>query len=224
MPKRRKQPRHKGAGPNAAIRYPRRSTLEVILPAMMAKRCAEIAHDPKAAKSVHLWGFAAVDNESTHDIGYLPVDLDTKTEESPILDAAGQLISRIPGRLWGFGLSYWAIGELLTGTESIPEDLLADAVAGRLRERPTADEICAATIFDARGHEYTSALYIHMPELGTTAWESNTLDGAESIRAWIDRFDLGVVSAHVWAAAIALDPDRNRNVLSRLRAHTSGIR
>ena len=226
MPKRRKQQRYKGVGPHSstAIRYPRRSTLDVILPAMMAKRCAEMAHNPKAAKSVHLWGFAAVDNVSTHDIGYLPVDLDAGTTGSPILDAAGQLISRIPGRLWGFGLSYWAIGELLSGSESIPEDLLADAAAGRLRERPTADEICAATIFDARGREYTSALYIHMPELGPTTWESNTLDGADSSRAWIDRFDEGIVSAHVWAAAIALDPGRNRNVLSRLRAHTSDIR
>ncbi|WP_433525633.1 hypothetical protein ACQPZ2_12210 [Nocardia pseudovaccinii] len=121
------------------------------------------------------------------------------------------------------GVTHPDVGQLL-GLLGLGRPFDVYAAAGRLRERPTADEICAATIFDACGREYTSALYIHMPELGPTVWESNTLDGTDSIRAWIDRFDEGTVSAHVWVATIALDPDRNRNVLNRLRAHTSDIR
>ncbi|WP_194817964.1 hypothetical protein [Nocardia sp. XZ_19_385] len=203
------------------IRYPPRSEIDRILPILMAKRIFARVEEPPELKLVHLWALASDDTADQH-LAWLPVDLDVAADgPSPILRAAEQLSLQSPTRLWGFGLAYCSVGELFLGPEGPPQDAVHAAYEGRLRERHTADDICAATIFDARGRAFNCAIYTHMPELGPTNWDDNTLKAAKQTQTWIRHFHLGVISAHVWVAALALDPDRNRNLLKRLIQHTS---
>ncbi|ATL72524.1 hypothetical protein CRH09_39835 (plasmid) [Nocardia terpenica] len=192
--------------------------MDAILPAMMAKRSIDMVRDASAARTVHLWGLACTDANTASGVAYTVVDLDSDPVKSPILNAAAGLINRLPGRqLWGFGLACWMVGELFTGNGEVPEGALRAMAEGRMKDRPTADELCAAMVFDARGRSYNAVMYVHMPELGVTSWHDDTLEDSASIDEWIGRFDAGVVSAHVWAAAITQDATRNRAVLQRLR-------
>ncbi|MEU7764234.1 hypothetical protein AB0B25_03815 [Nocardia sp. NPDC049190] len=127
------------------------------------------------------------------------------------------VIRRFPGRLWGFGLAYQTVGEIVRGADGVPRDAIQAATAGRLTERATSDEFRAATIFDARGCLYTALTYAHVPELGPTPTSVN--DTRTSIDTWVDLFDRRAVAAHAWAAAITLDPVRNHAAIARLRGY-----
>ncbi|WP_330228881.1 hypothetical protein OHA40_22625 [Nocardia sp. NBC_00508] len=218
MPKRRKRLRHTPKAhrkpPTAStIRYPPSATVDAILATMMAERSADTAAPD--ADTIHFWGFACADHPTTQEAAHTAIVVDPDAERSPILDAAEWLIRRFPGRLWGFGLAYRTIGEMFTGPGGVPQDAIQAAMTGRLHERPAADEVCAATIFDARGFTYTSLTYAHLPELGPTpTWVGDTRTNTES---WIELFDRRVVAAHAWAAAITLDPDANHAAIARLR-------
>ncbi len=214
MSKRRNRPRHESRKPtDSTIRYPPRATIDAILTAMMAERRADAAD----SGTIHFWGFARTENSAAQDAAHTPIVLDPHAERSPVLDSAEWLIRRFAGRMWGFGLAYLTVGEMFTGAEGVPRDAIQAAAAGRMSERATADPMCAATIFDARGRAYTSLTYIHLPELGATpTWVKDT---RRSIDTWITLFDQRAVAAHVWAAAITLDPHANHAAIARLRSH-----
>ncbi|MGY2031687.1 hypothetical protein [Nocardia gipuzkoensis] len=180
---------------------------------MMAERRADAAD----TNTVHFWGFARTENFAAQDAAHTPIVLDPHAERSPVLDSAEWLIRRFSGRMWGFGLAYLTVSEMFTGAEGVPRDAIRAAAAGRMSERATADPMCAATIFDARGRVYTSLTYLHLPELGATpTWVKDT---RRSVDTWITLFDQRAVAAHVWAAAITLDPHANRAAIARLRSH-----
>ncbi|WP_406281664.1 hypothetical protein OH799_17415 [Nocardia sp. NBC_00881] len=180
---------------------------------MMAERNTDTA-DPNF-DTIHFWGFAGADNLVTQEMAHTAIVLDPDAERSPILDSAEWLMRRLPGRLWGFGLAYRTVGEMFSGSDGVPEDAIQAARAGRLNERAGADEMCAATIFDARGRSYTALTYAHLPDLGPTpTWVNDT---RKSTDTWIALFDQRAVAAHVWAAAITLDPDGNHATIARLR-------
>lgn len=184
-----------------------------MLTAMMSERGADAAD----ADTIHFWGFARTENPTAQDAAHIPIALDPHAERSPVLDSAEWLIRRFAGRMWGFGLAYLTVGEVFTGAEGVPRDALRAAAAGRMSERSTADTMCAATIFDARGQAYTALTYTHLPELGATpTWVKDT---RESIDTWVTLFDRRAVAAHVWAAAITLDPHANHVAIARLRSH-----
>ncbi|WP_454196202.1 hypothetical protein [Nocardia sp. Marseille-Q1738] len=197
----------------STIRYPPDSTIDAILATMMAERSADTTDSN--ADSIHFWGFAGTDRPTTQETARTAIVLDPDAERSAILDAAEWLIRRFPGRLWGFGLAYRTIGEMFTGPGGVPHDAVRAAMAGKLHERAGADEMCAATIFDARARTYTALTYVHLPELGPTpTWVNDTRDNTD---AWIELFDRRVVAAHAWAAAITLDPGHNHAAIARLR-------
>jgi hypothetical protein len=174
--------------------------------------------DASAARTVHLWGLGCTDADTAAGVAHTVVDLDSDPMKSPILDAAEGLIARLPRRLWGFGLASPMVGELFTGNDGgVPEDVRRAMDGGPLKDRPTADDLCAAMVFDARGWSYNAVTYMHMPQLGATSWHDDTLADSASIDGWIDRFDAGVPSAHAWAAAIMRDAAGNRSVLQRFR-------
>ncbi|WP_454195612.1 hypothetical protein [Nocardia sp. Marseille-Q1738] len=217
MPKRRNRLRHKPKTPRkppeSTIRYPPDTIIDALLATMLAERRAAEA-DPDA-DALHFWGFASTDDPATQETAHTVIVLDPDAERSPILDSAEWLIHRFPGRLWGFGLAYRTIGEMFTGPGGVPDDAIRAATSGRLHERAGADEMCAATIFDARARTYTSLTYTHLPELGPTpTWVNDTRTNTDT---WIELFDQRVVAAHAWAAAITLDPDRNHAAIARLR-------
>ncbi len=214
MSKRRNRPRPEWRKPtNSTIRYPPRATIDSMLTTMMTERRAGAAD----TDTVHFWGFAHTESRAAHDAAHVPIVLDPDAERSPILDSAEWLIRRFTRRLWGFGLAYLTVGEMFTGADGVPPDAIQAAKTGRLSERATSDPVCAATIFDARGRAYTSLTYIHLPELGPTpTWVTDT---RESTDTWVALFDQRAVAAHVWAAAITLDPDANHTAISRLRSH-----
>ncbi|MEU2035117.1 hypothetical protein [Nocardia amamiensis] len=218
MSKRRKQRRHNRKAPREQVAtgstYPPHATIDALLATMMAARSADTTdQDPD---TIHFWGFASTDNPTTQETAHTAIVLDPDAERSPVLDSAEWLIRRFPGRLWGFGLAYRTIGEMFTGPGGIPDDAIQAAMAGRLHERAGADEMCAATIFDARARTYTSLTYTHLPELGPTpTWVYDTRTNTD---IWIALFDQRVVAAHAWAAAISLDPNHNHAAIARLRA------
>ncbi|MGW5730172.1 hypothetical protein [Nocardia beijingensis] len=193
-----------------AIRYPARSVIDILLPAMITRRSGAPTSDTGL---VHIWGFTGTgDDDSTSAAGFAefsPNDSPT-VAGSPILDIAGRMMTGMHGRLWGFGLAHQAA---------------ADAVVHGIHNEPdtsttapdsTPEEVWAASIFDARGREITQLRYVHLPELEPITFDSDTLDRRSTIHDWIDRVQTGVISAHVWAAALALDAQRNRAVLAQL--------
>jgi hypothetical protein len=204
--------------------YPRPATImEAILPMMMAKRSIDMVREASAARTVHLWGLASTDAKPATGVAYTVVNLDSGPLGSPIIDAAEGLLIRLGGRqVWGFGLACWMVGELFTGDDAVPnggvpDEVLRAMAGGPLKDRPTAEQLCAAMGFDARGRAYHSIRSLHMPELGETSWQENTLENDASTDAWIGRYYAGAPSAHAWAAAITRDAARNRSVLQRLR-------
>ncbi|MEV6258207.1 hypothetical protein ACIHAX_09025 [Nocardia sp. NPDC051929] len=210
MPDRRNRPQDKSRKPtSSAIRYPPSATIDSLLAAMLAERRADAAD----SDTVHFWGFARTGSATAHDAAHTQIVLDPDAERSPVLDSAEWLIRRFTGRVWAFGLAYLTVGEIFTS----PHEAMQAAAAGRSSERATADPICAATIFDARGRTYTSLTYTHLPELGPTP--TSVGDTRRCTDAWIALFDQRAVAAHVWAAAITLDPSANHAAIARLRGH-----
>ncbi|MGQ4599248.1 hypothetical protein [Nocardia sp. R6R-6] len=195
------------------IRYPPNATIDALLATMMAEFSTESTNP--GLDTLHFWVFAGGNTRTTQQTAHTAIVLDPDAERSPILDAAELLIRRFMVRLWGFGLAYRTIGEMFTGPGAVPPDAIRAARASRLHERAGADEMCAATIFDARGLSYTALTYTHLPELGPTPTWTN--DTSANTTAWIELFDQRAVAAHAWAAAITLDPDRNHAAIARLR-------
>ncbi|MEV6324731.1 hypothetical protein AB0M45_26615 [Nocardia sp. NPDC051787] len=219
MSKRRNLPRHKSKASQkppttgSSIRCPPDAAIDTLLTTMMAERSADTTRP--SVDTIHFWGFANTDHPTTQETAHTAIVLDPDAERSPILDSAEWLIRRFTGRLWGFGLAYRTVGEVFTGPEGVPNEVKQAAMAGKLHERDAADEICAATIFDARARAYTALTYTHLPELGPTpTWVNDTRGNTDS---WIELFDQRVIAAHAWAAAITLDPHANRDAITRLR-------
>lgn len=189
--------------------------MDAVLPMMMSKGI-DIVRTANAARTVHLWGLACTDGKPASGAVHSVIDLDSVQIGSPIMDAAKGLRIRLDGRaIWGFGLCCPMVGELFAGDGSgMPEEVVRAMDGGPLKDRLTADDFCVAMAFDARGWAYCSLKSLHMPELGVTNWQENTL---ASVDTWVGRYYDGVPSAHAWAAAITQSPKRNRWVLNRLQ-------
>ncbi|WP_040781760.1 hypothetical protein [Nocardia pneumoniae] len=211
MAKRRNKPKTRRKAPTAiTIRYPPNATIDALLGTMMAERGNDLDTDV-----IHFWGFASTDHPANQEAAHTAIVLDPDAQRSPVLDAAEWLIRRFHRRLWGFGLAYRTIGEMFTDPGGVPHDAIQAATTGTLHERAGADDMYAATIFDARGFTHTSLTYAHLPELGPTPTSVN--DTRDNTDAWIELFDRRVVAAHAWAAAITLDPETNHAAIARLR-------
>ncbi|WP_159846840.1 hypothetical protein [Nocardia sp. CY41] len=198
-----------------AIRYPARSVLDMLLPAMITRRSSAPSLDTGL---VHIWGFTGTgEDDSASAAGFAefsPNDTPT-VAGSPILDIAGRMMAGMHGRLWGFGLAHQAAADTIVhGIDNQPD--MTSASPDGSEEVSTTEEVWAASIFDARGREITQLRYVHLPELEPITFDSDTLDRRSTIHDWIDRVQTGVISAHVWAAALALDAQRNRAVLAQL--------
>ncbi|WP_174189668.1 hypothetical protein, partial [Nocardia barduliensis] len=197
-------------------------TIEALLPAMIARRSSAPATHPDL---VHIWGFTGIgENDAGSAAGFAefsPGDNIT-TAGSPILDIAARMMAGMNGRLWGFGVAHRAAADAVA--HAIEGD--ADEAATRHPSAPpgpsTAEEVWAASIFDARGREFTQLRYVHLAELEPMTFDGDTLARPGTIRDWIDRVENGVISAHVWAAALALDADRNLAVLGQLERRLLG--
>ncbi|MEU2041929.1 hypothetical protein [Nocardia niwae] len=212
-PKRNSSTRHPDPAP--AIRYPARAVLDMLLPAMITRRSSAPSLDTGL---VHIWGFTGTGEEDSASAAgfaeFSPNDSPT-VAGSPILDIAGRMMAGMNGRLWGFGLAHQAAADTIVhGIDNQPD--MPTAPADELEDPSTTEEVWAASIFDARGREITQLRYVHLPELEPITFDSDTLDQRSTIHDWIDRVQTGVISAHVWAAALALDAQRNRAVLAQL--------
>ncbi|MEU2105174.1 MULTISPECIES: hypothetical protein [unclassified Nocardia] len=193
-----------------AIRYPARSVIDILLPAMITRRSGAPTTDTGL---VHIWGFTGTGGDDSASAAgfaeFSPNDSPT-VAGSPILDIAGRMMAGMHGRLWGFGLAHQAAADAVVhGIDNEPDP-------GTTSPNATTEEVWAASIFDARGRESTQLRYVHLPELEPITFDSDTLDRRSTIHDWIDRVQTGVISAHVWAAALALDAQRNRAVLAQL--------
>ncbi|MGF6882550.1 hypothetical protein ABIA39_001492 [Nocardia sp. GAS34] len=200
-----------------AIRYPDRSLIGTLLPAMSDRRSGAPADDTAL---VHVWGFTGTGRpDETNAAGFTPFSPgESRTEGSPILDIATRMMEGMGGRLWGFGLASRTVVEAVhreldeTDTSGGPRVSVSRPLAARTGL--AAEEVWAATIFDGRGREYTRIQYLHLPDLEPIIWDDDTVPQSA---AWIDRMAAGVVVAHVWAAAMALDATRNHGVLEHIQ-------
>lgn len=191
--------------------------MDAIIPAMMGRYSFDTAHDAHPAHTAHLWALACTVADTTSGSAYAVVDLDADVVGSPILAAAEDLIVQLAGRrIWGFGLVRWTRGELFASDGGVPDELLRALNTQSMADRPGADELCAATVFDSRGRSYNAVQYKHLPDLGMVGWRENTLKNSTAVDTWIGRFEAGVVPAHAWVLAIAQERDRNRSVLQRI--------
>jgi hypothetical protein len=195
---------------------PNRALIDRLLPRMIDTRGADRPGDPRAARTVHIWALAALGTEyAVLD----PAVLDADLPGSPIVAATQRLMTQLPEHgVWGFGIACWLVGELFSQADSsnaaIPDEVRAAMNSRSLQDRPSAETYCAAMIFDSRGRSYNAIRPLYIPELGAITWQQKTLNRA-STDDWIRRFDAGAPSAHVWAAATALNA-ANRAVLKRL--------
>ncbi|WP_043738881.1 hypothetical protein [Nocardia asiatica] len=204
------------------VRYPARPTIEALLPAMIARRSSAPATDPDL---VHIWGFTGIgENDTGSAAGFAEFSPGGTgaTAGSPILDIAARMMAGMYGRLWGFGLAHRAAADAVAhGIDSDADEAVARPPSGS--PGPSiAEEVWAASIFDARGREFTQLRYVHLAELEPITFDGDTLEGPATVRDWIDRVATGVVSAHVWAAALALDADRNGAILGELERRLLG--
>jgi|GEM_PF-6826995 len=199
------------------IRYPDRSLIGSLLPAMVERRSSAPESDTAL---VHVWGFTGTGRpEETNAAGFTPFSPDeTPNEGSPILEIATRMMQGMGGRLWGFGLASRTVVEAVHRELDDSEDPAGPTVSVSRPSRPIngpdAEEVWAATIFDARGLEYTQLQYLHLPDLEPIVWDDDTMPQSAN---WIDRMSQGVIVAHVWAAAMALDADLNRDVLEDIQ-------
>ena len=199
------------------IRYPDRSLIGTLLPAMVGRRSSAPAGDNTL---VHIWGFTGTGRpDETNAAGFTPFSPeDDPSEGSPILDIATRMMEGMGGRLWGFGLASRTVIEAVhrelddTADPGKPVVSVSRPVAPITG--PSAEEVWAATIFDARGREYTHIQYLHLPDLEPIIWDDDTTPQSAG---WIDRMAEGVIVAHVWAAAMALDSTRNHGVLDDIQ-------
>ncbi|MBF6330215.1 hypothetical protein [Nocardia transvalensis] len=199
-----------------AIRYPERAIIDSLLPAMVERRSAVLTAAPAL---VHVWGFTGTGGaEEINAAGVTEFSPDDApvVAGSPILEIAARMMTGMGGRLWGFGLAYRSLAEATV--REVGGAAQSESTA-RLQDRPTAEEVWVATIFDARGHEYTQLRYLYLPDLEPIGWDADTLDRRSTIDDWFDRAYRGIVSAHVWAAALALDATRNHTILGQLQRH-----
>lgn len=195
------------------IRYPDRTLIGTLLPAMVGRRSSAPADD---SALVHVWGFTGTGRpDETNAAGFTPFSPDDAPGEgSPILDIATRMMTGMGGRLWGFGLASRTVIESvhreLDDTADPRKPTVTVSRPARPVTGPDTEEVWAATIFDARGREYTQLQYLHLPELEPIVWDDDTMP---QVAGWINRMAQGVIVAHVWAAAMALDARRNHGVL-----------
>ncbi|WP_280242715.1 hypothetical protein [Nocardia abscessus] len=149
--------------------------------------------------------------DATIGIKACPVDFLPPTAEEihPYRRATRGLRASAPIPLWGFGLSYDGYAEFST-VDASPE-MRAALAAGTLSTRPNARRVCATTIFDYTGDRrdllridgQTNTTAIHIPG------ETNP-------------FPPPGPEAHLWSAAIALDPANPARLASQPSAGTTG--
>jgi hypothetical protein len=202
------------------IRYPDRSVVDSLLTTMITRRSSA----PDAERElVHIWGFTGTGRSGEHNAaGLTPFNPDEipDTEGSPILEIATRMMEGMGGRLWGFGLAHRTLSEAVSRDIGHSEGGPSRAKSITVRRPsnpvvgPNAEEVWAATIFDARGHEYTYLQYLHMPELEPILWDDDTLSETAD---WIDRIAQGVIAAHVWAATMALDAVGNEAIVADIQ-------
>ncbi|WP_024801086.1 hypothetical protein [Nocardia sp. BMG51109] len=111
--------------------------------------------------------------------------------------------------LWGFGLVFEGYCEEFTAEETASGEMRRIMLEGRMPERPTAEEMANAVIYDARGNEWVALTYRYLPERGI----SDLFTPADEFT----KPPLGM-SGYLWSAAMLLDPANRPRVLEMVAA------
>ncbi|WP_156959840.1 hypothetical protein [Nocardia sp. BMG51109] len=185
-------------------------TIRSLLITMLAAR----AQDVSPIHTVHVWGFACSDLDAGEgrEVGRIVLVPEQIGRTTPVLDWGEQLCRRMPGT-WGFGFAYFGWVEAFDPEHPIPEDLRRAFDEGRMTERPEAEQVYAAHVFDARGMSYASYLPAHSSGLDVVTDDDDTRDRVDDMVAL---FRDGSLCAEVWATALTLDSAGNADVLERL--------
>ncbi|GAB2700380.1 hypothetical protein [Nocardia thraciensis] len=140
--------------------------------------------------------------------GPLHNDETDASQMDPVHYLAAQMKhSGIP--LWGFGLLFEGYCEEFTPEETASGEMRRIMLEGRLPDRPMAEEMCNAVIYDARGNEWVALTYRYLPERGISELFTPAME--------ITRPPLGL-SGYLWSAALLLDPANRPRVLEMVAA------
>ncbi|WP_280364625.1 hypothetical protein [Nocardia wallacei] len=155
------------------------------------------------------FGFAAdAGGEMTVTAGPLENEETTESAMHPVhLRAAHLKHTGMP--LWGFGLVFEGYCEEFTPEETASGETRRIMLEGRLPDRPTAEEMANAVIYDARGNEWVALTYRYLPERGV----SDLFTPATAFT----KPPLGL-SGYLWSAALLLDPSNRLRVLEIIAA------
>lgn len=155
------------------------------------------------------FGFAAdADGELAIAAGPLHDDEAEESGIHPVHFRAAQLKkARLP--LWGFGLLFEGFCEEFSPEEIASGEVRRTMLAGHFHERPTADEMCNAVIYDARGNEWAALIYRYLPDRGV----SELFTPADTIT----KPPLGM-AGFLWSAALLLDPANRARVFAIVAA------
>jgi hypothetical protein len=186
----------------AAINYPRDESIRALTHWMLDHH--------KEWDSAPMFFGLACNGEGELAIAAGPLHSE-ETEESgmnPVHFRAAQLKqAHMP--LWGFGLLFEGYCEEFTAEEAASDEVRRTLLEGRIHERATADEMCNAVIYDARGNEWTALIYRYLPDRGIC----DLYTPADAIT----KPPLGM-SGFLWSAALLLDPGNRERVLEIVAA------
>lgn len=194
--------------PRAVGRYPTDSLIEALLVGMLGRRAAD---EKTGGGAHHVWGFGCVDGATAHHQIHGSLT-SADILDGSVLDFAFTLQPRWL-ETWGYGLAYcgW-MGSLVPGAPMPPDARTAfaeNSIGGAF----IPELMFAAVIFDARARMHTTFMPLFAPEVRPTFTHTDISSRADDF-AQAFRED-GAIDADLWFAALALDADRNQEVLHR---------
>ncbi|MBB5913517.1 hypothetical protein BJY24_002384 [Nocardia transvalensis] len=150
------------------------------------------------------FGFAADPSGEMSITGGPLENKDTATSEMNPVHFRAARMKHTGSPLWGFGLVFEGYCEEFTPEETASGEMRRIILEGRLPDRPTAEEMVNAVIYDARGNEWVALTYRYLPERGISDLFTPAADFTKP--------PLGM-AGYLWSAALLLDPANRLRVL-----------
>lgn len=214
---RKQRPRRSAPPPRTVARYPDQGLIDALLLAMVAKRAAAESAGLAAGGVLHVWGFGCVDEATAENQTVTSFTSAEVADGGSVLKHAFGMQQRVRG-IWGYGLAY--VGPRGSLTPGMPLSLDARNAfhEQRIDDCPIPDLEYTAAIYDARGVMHSAHIPMASPNLPApgTAWTADHADTGPRAGEFVEAFHDGSIDADIWFSALALDVDRNEQIIQRV--------